>query len=541
VRASAILVQDGRIIAGLEEAKLSGQRAGDRECFPEAAVAMCCAHAGIPREAVDQVIYYGNPYRRFRSSVAANLTRNAGRPVHAAYAALCEGNILRRHLHSRRERNIPWQYADHLRSHAAWSLFTSPHERAAILVLAGYGDPRTVAAGVGEGSAIRWLYQGIFPDSLGWLYSQVTQAIGLRPLVDESRVQWLSTTGDVEHGDLFSRLLQVDSKYAVRIHRDFLSGGFRPLGLDAAFRSGAAQVAAKNVAASLQEQLEEVCLRLAAQLRADTRMDALCLAGGVAENALLVTRLQQSGIFRHLHVPPAPGNTGAAGGAALDFWYRHSGRAERHAPGCFAFGPAYSDQEIKAEIDACKAPSRFVNSEAEIIKITTDLLAQGRLVGWFQGRTELGRRALGFRSVLADASGEFVQDNINRYLKRREAHHPFAVSVTRESADDYFTALGSANDVLAAAARLKPEAPEFLHRLKFRGDWVRVHTVDRLTNPRLWTLLTQFAAHSGHAVLINTSLNLPGEPLASHPRDALRTFFASALDALAIGRFVLQK
>ncbi len=462
-----MLVHDGRIVAGLEEAKLARQPSGDRERFPESAIAMCCAQAGIQTSHIDHFVYYRDPQRRFRHSIAANVTRSIGRPLQAAYATLSESNILRRHLDTQRERNIEWQYADHMRSHASWSFLTSPHDSAAVLVLSGFGDPRTVLAGIGEGTSVRWLRHGSFPNSLGWLYAQVTQAVGLRPLIDEARLQWLSTAGEPEYRDLFKRLVDVDAKNLVRIDRDFLSNGFGPLALNSDFRSSAKKAEAKNVATSVQERLEEVCLQLADRLRTETRLDALCLAGGVAENTLLVTRLQQSGIFKEVHVPAAPGNTGAAGGAALDLWYAKGGSREPSTLDSYALGPEYSDQIIKTEIDACKVPSQFLNSEAEIINITSGLLAKGYLVGWFQGRTELGRRALGFRSVLADASNEFVQDNINRYLKRRESFHPFAVSVTREDAGKYFTATCPSNALLAAAARLKPDAPDSLPRFPF--------------------------------------------------------------------------
>jgi carbamoyltransferase len=280
--------------------------------------------------------------------------------------------------------------------------------------------------------------------------------------------------------------------------------------------------------------LEEYVLRLAGD------GENVCLGGGVAWNALLVSALETSGRFQGVFAQPAAGNAGTALGAALSVWNEQLGETARMEGGGYCIGPSFSAQEIKQVLENCKLRFRVLATTPELIGAAVDRLTENRIVAWMQGRMEFGPRALGNRSILASPQDPYSTENLNAFIKHREALRKFAASVPAELASEYFEA-GSNARHLATVSRVRPK-----HKEQFRGailasDLVRVHAVSKADNPLYWQLLHSFGEKTGLPVLYNTSFNLFGEPLVCTPRDAVRSFYSSGIDAMVVGNFLLEK
>ncbi len=284
----------------------------------------------------------------------------------------------------------------------------------------------------------------------------------------------------------------------------------------------------------MQKTLEEYVLRLAGDA------ENVCLGGGVAWNALLVSALETCGRFKGVFTQPAAGNAGTALGAALSVWNELLGETARIDGGGYGLGPSFTAPEIKQVLENCKLRFRVVATTPEMIGAAVDRLKENRIVAWMQGRMEFGPRALGNRSILASPQDPYSTENLNAFIKHREALRKFAASVPAELASEYFEAGPNARH-LATVSRVRPQ-----HKEQFRGailanDLVRVHTVSKDDNPLYWQLLHTYGAATGLPVLYNTSFNLFGEPLVCTPRDAVRSFYSSGIDAMVVGNFLLEK
>jgi carbamoyltransferase len=296
----------------------------------------------------------------------------------------------------------------------------------------------------------------------------------------------------------------------------------------------------KQLAASVQQACAKVAAELAERYRKETGAKSLCLAGGLFLNPVIVSHVEKNTGFEDIFVQPAAGNEGTALGAA---WYvRHhvQGKPRQPPPSQLAWGPAYSSQEIKQVLDNCKARYRFHVSEEQTLEETVQLLAAGKIVGWFHGAAEFGPRALGNRSLLASPWAPYVKENLNEFVKHREAFRPFAISVVSERAAEFFDYSRSAH-FMATLGFAKPEAARLLEGFLLPGGRVRLHVVERAANSPLWRLLDRFGKFAAAPMLVNTSFNLFGEPLVVSPRDAVRSYFCSGIDALIIGNFSLAK
>jgi carbamoyltransferase len=343
----------------------------------------------------------------------------------------------------------------------------------------------------------------------------------------------MSAAGQPEFRDLFLQIIgdapQVDRSYFDMGRLTF--GGFsarfyKRLGL--ADHAPVPERLRADIAASLQSAVTEVVLRLAGHGA------NLCLAGGLGFNALLVAALEQSGHFENVFVQPAAGNAGTALGAVLSVHGAHVDVAD------YCLGPGFTAEEIKQVLENCKLRFRYLMTTDEIIDTAVAQLGEQKIVAWMQGRMEFGPRALGNRSILASPTDPYSTENLNAYIKHREAFRKFAASVPAELADQYFIAGPNARN-LATVGRVRPA-----HRKAFEGailadDLIRVHTVRSEDNPMYWRLLHAAGAKTGMPVLYNTSFNLFGEPLVCTPRDAVRSFYSSGIDAMFVGNFFLQK
>jgi carbamoyltransferase len=297
----------------------------------------------------------------------------------------------------------------------------------------------------------------------------------------------------------------------------------------------------RNLAHSLQRHLEQVVLALAENVRLELGVDALCLAGGVTLNSLLVSKLEQESGYKHVFVQPAAGNAGCSLGAALYLWHGQLSR-ERPEPLEHVFlGPEYSDQEVKPVLDNCKLVYRCLVTEERLLNEVVELLSQGNIVAWFQGRAEFGPRSLGTRSILASPLQAYIKENLNLFVKHRENFRPFAASVPEERAEEFFEQCGPLSKFLLTVSRIRAERRELVPAAWFADGLARVHAVSRQTNPLFWRLLNKFGERTGVPILLNTSFNLFGEPIVCTPREAVRSYYCSGIDALVINRFLLQK
>jgi len=527
--AAAALFDNGGIVAAVEEEKLT--RLSDTHALPQLAIQQVLAGAGLRFSDLGTIAFADRGAK----------TRNGQRKSPAREAMLAR---LRQLLAGRRFVSF-----DHHLCHAASAFYTSDFSRSLILTLDHGANSSSGQIAIGEDDNLKPLQTLAFPNSFGWFYSRLAQVVGLRPHRDEHKLQWLSKDGQPEYLEIFRKLFSWNLKGLPAFDRRYFTPGpdgtgifaprlSRELGLPRSAAPTEPAVRA-NLARSAQEALEEFVLRLAENIREQIGADSLCLAGGVFQNVLLVRALEERSSFRNVYVQPVAGNAGTSLGAAFLARKKASGRSGRAPLGSLALGPEPTSQEIKSVLDNCKIVYKYLNSEDELLAETTRQLDRGKIVGWCQGRTEFGHRALGNRSLLASPFNEYVLDNVNQFIKHREEFHPFALSVPAERAYEFFDCGPNCRFMASLGALKNPIAG--LERFTFNGAAVRVHTVERQANPLFWRLLHKFGESAPAPILVNTSFNLFGEPLVTDPRSAVRSFYCSGVDALAIGSFLVVK
>ena len=450
---------------------------------------------------------------------------------------------------------------DHHLCHAAAAYFPSPFDSAGVLTLDEKGDLKTGSLALAQGMHFEPLEDCYFPDSVGNLFSRVAGLAGFSEAGDEHKLQWLSTCGEPLYAPVFRQLLRRDGDSLLSVDQSYFlagrneRGGFSEKFFHAAGLNPAGLLSEQcraDLSASIQQVLEETVLEICSRLLSRHPVKNLCLAGGVGLNALLVERLEASGLFEGVFVQPAAGNAGNALGAALYCAHALLGLSPRFQLEHLFYGPQFSNSEVKDVLENCKLRFRYLQTRQEVVSAAVDVLRQDRILGWFQGRAEFGPRALGSRSILASPLGPYVNENLNQFVKHREKFRPFAASVTEEKAPEFFE-FGPMARFLATVGRVRPSCRKaFASNLlaeRSEGDAkpseeagrIRVHVVSRKTNPLFWELLDSFGKASGLPVLFNTSFNLFGEPLVCSPRDAVRSFYCSGIDYLIIGNFLVSK
>jgi carbamoyltransferase len=562
--AAALLSEQG-IVAAMEESKLLRMRTASG--IPREAIGYVLRSAGIAWRDIDCMAIASRPLRAWAREawLRARLTPRA--PLSSCYYQTKALGNLGRELNNERLlpllgespglRVLPLEH--HL-CHAASAFYASPADRAVVLTLDESGDGLAGTVMLGEGARLRLLRSIPFPHSLGWLFSQVTELIGFIPHRDEHKTQWLGLEGEPVFEKLFLEILGRDAGTFPRLQSRYFTRGlagscafspafFGAIGVDPVTRKAApndlpraplAEPLRRQLAASVQQACSVLAAELAENYRKQTSGKELCLAGGVFLNPVIVSEVERLTGFDRVFVQPAAGNEGTALGAA---WYvrHHLQGAPRQGPIDHVYwGPGYSNQEIKNVLDNCKIHYRFHNSEDQKLEEILRLLHAGKIVAWYQGRAEFGPRALGNRSLLASPWAPYVQENLNEYVKHREAFRPFALSVPAERAAEFFQASPSAR-FMATLGRATPEARRLLAPFLLPGDRVRLHVVERAVNPALWGLLDRLGQGAPAPILVNTSFNLFGEPLVISPREAVRSYFCSGIDALVIGSFSLTK
>ena len=509
--ASAVL-HNGELKAAIEESKLTrGWHPGG---VPQASVAECLRLAGITADHVSCVAI-ARPFARGPES----------------------------HLHIALRDQFPNAeivVVEHHQAHAASAFYPSPFEEAVVLTLDHAGDFRCGARWYGSGTQIHVDREWYYPDSLGRLYGAVTELLGYRKNAEEHKVQWLSTSGDERYAPAFREVVSE----AARLDRSYFdgnrqtSGGFSQKFFDQIGLEAPIPVAsAAAIARGLQKTVEETALAMAGE------GENLCLAGGMFLNALLVEFLERSGRWKNVYVQPAAGNAGTAIGAVYHVWHqvrRHPRRAGLDGSQSLLLGSSYGPEEIKQVLENCKLRFKFLRSQDEMLETAVHMLGEHKILAWMHGRMEFGPRALGNRSILASPLDAYSTENLNVFIKHREPFRKFAASVPAELASKYFDAGPNARN-LATVSRVRPEHRKTFAAAILGEDRIRAHVVTEADNPLYHRLLHEAGRVTGLPVLYNTSFNLFGDPLVSTPRDAVRSFYSSGIDAMFVGNFLLEK
>jgi carbamoyltransferase len=510
--AASVVLKDGVVTAAIEESKLS--RGHQHTGLPMASIAACLRLSHLKAEQIDYV--------------ALVRPRNADARLHLT---------LRDHFPQSRMALV-----EHHTAHAASAFFASPFAEATVLTLDRAGDLRSGARWRGEGRHLTLEAEFFYPDSFGDLYGRITELLGFHARGDEHKVQWMSASGDDRFVALFSQIIgqpaggpRFDRAYfdAGRLaHGGFSASFYKRLGLGDL--EPIPDELRAHIAAGAQRAIERAAIEFAGNAR------NVCLAGGLGMNALLVAALENSGKFEGVFVQPASGNNGSALGAVLYTWHELLGNDKRAVIENYCLGPAYTAEEIKQVVENCKLRFRYLLTGDELIDAAVEMLSGNRIVAWMQGRMEFGPRALGNRSILASPLDPYSTENLNTFIKHREGFRKFAASVPVEVAEKYFETGPNAR-FLATVGKVRPEHRERFAGALLAGDLIRVHVVSREDNPLYWKLLNRAGEKTGLPVLYNTSFNLFGEPLVCTPRDAVRSFYSSGIDALFAGSFLLQK
>lgn len=507
------VIKDGRIAAAVEQAKVARQdRPGS---FPEEAFALALQGSGIRADEI-ACIAVARPFA-FGAESTTQLELRARFP---------QAEIV---------------VVEHHHAHAASAYYASPFKRAAVLSIDRAGDFRSAVLFSGEGNRLSRLRELYFPDSLGDLYNRITEFLGYKARADEHKVQWLSASGQPAYLDVFRRLVHGGSAQWPRIDRSYFeterisAGGFgarfrTEVGISS--QEAPSREVRSDIAHSLQAAVEETVGEMIGAA------DTVCIAGGLAMNALLVHALELR--YGNVFVQPVAGNAGTSLGAALYAWHNFYGEQQRVPFDTLCLGPQYSAEEIKRVLENCKLRFRFLLTQGELIDQAIRALNDNKIVAWMQGRMEFGPRALGNRSILASPLNPYSTENLNVYIKHRESFRKFAASVPEEVAGEYFEAGPNAR-FLATVARVKPAHRSLFDAAILGRDLIRVHTVRREQNPLYHALLHAAGKATGVPVLYNTSFNLFGDPLVCTPRDAVRSFYSSGIDALFAGSFYLEK
>ncbi|MCX6623015.1 MAG: carbamoyltransferase [Acidobacteria bacterium] len=513
--AACALLKDGELVAAVEQKKIARrQRPGE---LPEETMDACLKLGHVTADQVDSVAIV-RPF----SSGPEGIT----------------------HLELRAQfPNSQIVLVEHHVAHAASAYYASPFDDAVVLTLDRSGDFRCGARWRGPGNRLTLERELYYPDSIGDVYSRVTDLLGFEPSSDEHKVQWISTAGEDRFVPLFEEILDPRHADWPRIDQTYFDGDRRHGGgfsekfyqrVELEDEALVPEAVKAQIAAGIQRAVEKVVRRMAGS------GENLCLAGGVMFNALLVAALENAKEWKNVFVQPAAGNSGTAIGAVLHAWHAVFGQTRRASVGNLCLGPEFNAEEIKKALENCKLRFRYLLTSEDLIDSAVDALDDHKIVAWMQGRMEFGPRALGNRSILASPLNPYSTENLNTFIKHRESFRKFAASVPVELASQYFD-VGPNARFLATVGRVRPEHRKTFESAILGEDLVRVHTVSRDDNPIYWRLLHKAGEKTGLPVVYNTSFNLFEDPLVCTPRDAVRSFYSSGIDAMFVGHFLLEK
>ena len=585
---AACLVHDGKIVAAAQEERFSRKKHDPR--FPKNAVKYCFAEGKISPDKIDYVAFYDKPILKFERILETYINYapkgiksfSMSMPVWMK-EKLFLSKLISEELNNaagvEKENKFSWRkkllFPEHHQSHAASAFFPSPFKTAAILTIDGVGEWATTSAGVGKDNELQIIYEIHFPHSLGLLYSAFTYYTGFKVNSGEYKVMGLAPYGEPKYTQLiYDNLIDLKEDGSFSMNMDYFNyctGLTMTNGKFDKIFGGPPRKPETNLtqremdlARSVQDVTEEVVRRMVKFLKKETGEENLCLAGGVALNCVANGKILKEEIFKNVWIQPCAGDAGGALGAALAVWYQYLGNKRNHLQkrdsmeGAY-LGPSYSDSYIENFLCRNNIPFKKLN-ESDLIDKVADLLAEGKIIGWLNGRMEFGPRALGARSIIGDARSTKMQSIMNLKIKYRESFRPFAPSVLREKISEYFELDYDSPYMLLVAPVRKERCVDISKEKKNlwgidllnvpRSDIpavthidysARIQTVHEDSNPKYYKLIKKFEEKTGCAVIVNTSFNVRGEPIVCSPEDAYRCFMRTEMDYLVLEDFLLNK
>jgi len=554
---AAALLKDGHVIAAVEEERFSRKKFDDG--FPKMAIEWCLKEAEIKPNQIDSVAFYDKPILKFER-LLDNYIAVAPRGMHSfldvipkwLHKRLWIKNEIKKSLKGFKGDII---FPEHHMSHAAHAFYTSPFEESAILTIDGVGEWSTTSFGYAKNNSITLTNDIRWPHSLGLFYSAFTYFLGFKVNEGEYKLMGLSSYGTPKYYDLIlDNLIDVkddgsihlNMKYFAFTHDKVMTNKkFSELfGISPKTKDEKTLQIHFDIGASAQKILEDVILKMANHVYEKTKMKNLCIGGGVALNGVANYKILKESLFDNIHIPPSPGDAGSAVGAAQYLYYIYHKNSKNISKDNMDLikenvyvGPSFSDTEITQFLDSKNISYESFDREL-LLEKTAQLIADGNIVGWYQGKMEWGPRALGNRSILADPRREDMKDILNAKIKHRESFRPFAPSVLEEYASEYFDIDIPSPYMLMVAPVKKPEQIPAVTHVDGTG---RLQTVSKESNPLYYDLISEFYKITGIPVIINTSMNVMGEPIVNTPEEAYQMIVKTDMDCIVMGNNLVKK
>ncbi len=579
--AAAALLREGQLIAAAEEERFTRKKHDHQ--FPLNAIDYCLRVGGIGAADLDYVVFFEKPFVKFERLILSSMQTfpNSLRVFQDAMVTWLSDKLWIKHLIQKKFSISPSKilFSEHHLSHAASAFFCSPFDEAAILTVDGVGEWATASLGIGKGTDIKLFKEVRFPHSLGLLYSAFTAFLGFEVNEGEYKVMGMAPFGTPRYTDKVYKLIRVGNDGSFELNMDYFSFHYSPektfngefIKLFGSPRDPKAyfftpetsyptyfgskptnygELARLNqhyadIAASIQTVTEEILLKMAHHLYKETGLKRLCMAGGVALNSVANGRILRETPFEEIYVQPSAGDGGGAVGAALYGYHMVLGRPRSFVMEHAYWGEEHSAGRIESFLKENGIPYQQIANEQKLIEWVVDHLQAGKVVGWFQGRSEWGPRALGNRSILADPRRADMKDTVNVKIKFREPFRPFAPSVLADRAEEYFVLPEAMKHYPARfmlyVVGVRDEKRDIIPAVTHVDGTGRLQTVLKVLSPRYYSLIETFGQATGVPVILNTSFNLKGEPIVNTPREAFNTFTQSGMDALVLGEHVIVK
>ena len=551
------LLKDGRVIAAVEEERFSRKKFDDG--FPKMAIKWCLNEARISSNEIDSVAFYDKPVLKFER-LLDNYIAVAPRGLYSfldtipkwLHKRLWVKNEIKNNLKGFKGEII---FPEHHLSHAAHTFYTSPFEESAILTIDGVGEWSTTSFGLAQNNTIKLTHDIRWPHSLGLFYSAFTYFLGFQVNEGEYKLMGLASYGKPKYYDLILNNL-IDVKDDGSIHLDMkyfaftydkvmTSKKFSELfGIKPKRENEKTEQIHYDIGARAQKVLEDILLKMVNHVYDKTKMKNLCLGGGVALNGVANYRILKEGPFENVHIPPSPGDAGSAVGCAQYLYHIHhknnrvieSSLAKRTIESVYT-GPSYSDEDIKKFLELKNIKYETLD-RISLLSKTAKLISEGNVVGWYQGKMEWGPRALGNRSILADPRRADMKDILNEKIKHRESFRPFAPSILEEYVSEYFDIDRPSPYMLMVVPVKKPQDIPAVTHIDGTG---RLQTVSRQANPLYYDLISEFYKITGVPVVINTSMNVKGEPIVNTPEQAYNMLLKTDMDCIILGNNLVMR
>ena len=554
---AASILKDGHVVAAVEEERFSRKKFDDG--FPNMAIDWCLKEVGISPEEIDSIAFYDKPVLKF-DRLLDNYIAVAPRGLYSfldtipkwLHKRLWIKDDIQKHLKGFQGEII---FPEHHVSHAAHAFYTSPFRESAVLTIDGVGEWTTTSFGTAQENSIDLTDNIHWPHSVGLFYSAFTYFLGFKVNEGEYKLMGLSSYGKPKYYDLILKeLIDVKDDGSIHLNMKYFAFTYDKVmtnkkfaelfGITPRQKNEKAEQIHFDIAASAQKVLEYVIIKMANHIHKKTQMKNLCFGGGVALNGVANYILLKNGPFENIHIPPSPGDAGSAVGCAQYLYYVHKKNqriietdyAERIRENVYT-GPQFNDQEIQHFLDSNKITYQKFDRQS-LLQNTAKLISDGKIVGWYQGKMEWGPRALGNRSILADPRDANMKDILNEKIKHRESFRPFAPSILEEHTLDYFDIDIPSPYMLMVAIVKQPDRIPAVTHVDGTG---RLQTVSKQANPLYYDLINEFYKITNVPVVINTSMNVMGEPIVNTPEQAHNMLKKTDMDYIVMGNNLISK